>query len=428
MKKVILIAGIVLAGLVSCKKKYDLPPPLDPLPVSGYIKIDSIYSTYIKHYWPKTGAGPSKMYRFNSDVNLECTVTADESSSNIYKTVYVEDATGGLQVKLVESGGLAVGDRIRINLNNVILNDYSSVIQLDSVNLQKNIVKISSGNQVTPTKVTFNQLMNLKSYTTSASSNVLQISPFQSRLVTVDTVEFVAGDKSKPYADAVGKNSLDRTLTNTAGKTIVVHSSGYAGFAAVNTPCGVGKFTAIVSQYNQNIQFIIRDFNEVQLSNSGCPLLVSDFESGNIFADGWTNYRVTGTIDWTAGSYGGKNYAQISNYVAGNNISCETWMISPSLNIDSAVNPHFSFLSAYKYTGAALQVYVSTNYSSGNPNIATWTLLSPNLSSGNFVWTNSGNVSLNAYKSSNTHIAFKYTGSAVDGSTWEIDDIAIFTE
>jgi hypothetical protein len=362
---------------------------------------------------------------------LECTVTADESSSNIYKTVYVEDVTGGLQISLVQSGGLAVGDKIRIDLNNVILNDNNGMIQLDSVNLQKNIVKLSSGNPVTPTKVTFNQLMALKNYTTSANSNTLQLSPFQSRLVTVDTVEFMPGDKNKPYADAMGKNSLDRLLVNTFGKSIAVHSSGYAGFAGENTPCGPGKFSGIVSQYNQTLQFITRDFNEVQLAGNGCPVFVLDFEDGNIYANGWTNYAVnTSSIitNWNVGNHSGKNYVECYNKVGSTNYPADTWYVSPVLDIATATNPHFSFETAINYSGQALEVYVSNNYVSGNPNAASWVQLNPVLSPGNFVWTFSGNISLNLYKTTATRIAFRYQGSSSEGSRIELDNIALFRD
>src|ERR1041385_6004927 len=122
MKKINIIALGLFAGILflsSCKKKFDLPAKQD-IPVSGYITIDSIYKKFI-NYYPMAGPSPAKLFRFSTDINLECTVTADETSGNIYKTVYVEDATGGLQIKLMASGGLYAGDKIRINLNGVVL-------------------------------------------------------------------------------------------------------------------------------------------------------------------------------------------------------------------------------------------------------------------------------------------------------------------
>lgn len=402
----------------SCKKKFDLPPAQAAPAVSGYIKIDSIYKRYADYYL-FTAPPLSNWYKFSGDINLECVVTADETSGNIYKTVFVEDATGALQIKLLNAGGLAVGDKIRINLNGAILNDYGDMVQLDSIDIEKRVVKLSSGNPVTPTKVTFNQLNSFNSYGHSA---------YQSRLVVIDSVEFVAGEKGLLFADAIGKNSIDRILLNSNGDQVIVRSSGYSNFANAVIPCGKGSMTVIAGQYRSDIQLTIRNFNEVKLSNDGCPILVSTFNDGNIFNGGWINYKVSGNVNWTYGSYNGRSYAQISNYSGGGNSACETWFISPSMNLNSAASPRFSFQSAYNFTGPSLEVYVSTNYSSGDPNLATWTLLSPALSGGGYNWVNSGNISLIPYKSSNTRLAFKYTGTSTTGSTWEIDDVAVFGE
>ncbi|MGZ4037420.1 MAG: choice-of-anchor J domain-containing protein, partial [Bacteroidia bacterium] len=65
---------------------------------------------------------------------------------------------------------------------------------------------------------------------------------------------------------------------------------------------------------------------------------------------------------------------------------------------------------------------------SGNPTTATWTTLSPTLSSGSWNWTNSGTVSLASFKSANTRIAFKYSGTSSAGSTWEVDNISVFAD
>lgn len=419
MKKTVycLLLAVLLVS-VSCKKKFDLPPVQNPPAVSGYIKIDSIRKCYVNYYLTP-GPQLTKWYKFTGDVNLECTVTADEESGNIYKTVYVEDATGALQVKLLNAGGLAVGDKIRINLNGAILNDYGNMVQLDSIDIEKRVVKLSAGNSVIPTKVTFNQLLNF---------DVNDHTPFQSRLVVVDSVEFSPGSKNKMFADAIGKYSIDRLLMNSANVAVAVRTSGYSNFASVLTPCGKGTMTLIVSQYNGDLQFTIRDFNEVKLASGGCPIIMADFEQGSIFNGGWTNYNVSGTVNWAAGNYNGRNYAEISNYINFANQPCETWFISPAMNIAGAASPRVSFETAYNFSGPTLEVYVSTNYSSGNPNAATWVNLSPALSGGSYNWVNSGNISLNPYKSANTRIAFKYTGTSTSGSRWELDDVAVFGE
>jgi hypothetical protein len=103
----------------------------------------------------------------------------------------------------------------------------------------------------------------------------------------------------------------------------------------------------------------------------------------------------------------------------------ENWLISPSIDLTPYGAPTLSFDNAKNYSGPALEVLISTNYVSGAPSTGTWTNLSPALSSGAWAWINSGELSLSAYIQSNVHIAFKYTGTASDGSTWEIDNIKI---
>ncbi len=43
-------------------------------------------------------------------------VVGDESSGNIYKNSYVQDSTGAINLRLINPGGLYVGDSIRIYL------------------------------------------------------------------------------------------------------------------------------------------------------------------------------------------------------------------------------------------------------------------------------------------------------------------------
>lgn len=155
-----------------------------------------------------------------------------------------------------------------------------------------------------------------------------------------------------------------------------------------------------------------------------------DFEDQSVTSGGWTTQIVVGSDDWgtdDAGSgQGGTYYGKISNYNGSGNDAAEAWLISPAVDLSGATNPVLTFKSAYNYAGDALEVKVSTDYTgSGAPGTATWTDLSPTLSSGSFSWTPSGNVDLSTYNGQTLYVAFKYTGSASDGSTWEVDDIKV---
>ncbi len=414
-KSILILTTILLFS--SCKKEFD-NPPVKEITSGSFINIANIKAKYSGNI----------NYKFKADSNLYCVVIADELNGNLYKDIYVKDITGALHIKLVSGGGIFIGDSIRINLKGVILNEYNKLIQLDSVDSEKSIVKLASGYNPQPVSMTINQI----------NANTAATNSVQSKLVKIDNVEFLSVDQNQPYADAIGKGSLNRIIKSCNGQTLTVRTSGYSNFASYLTPSGNGSIIGIVSQYNITMQLILRNNNEVVMKGSLCAsgpptpttsgtYLSKNFDDNSITSGGWTSQNVTGAISWTTSSFGGRSFAKISNYVSTTsvNIACESWLISPPISLSTSTNPILSFQNAYKYSGSPLEVYVSTNYNSGLPSSATWVPLTFNLSAGNFVFINSGNISLNNYKNSNTRIAFKYVGSAIDGSTWEIDDILV---
>ena len=412
--KTIVFASLLALASVSCEKEFDTPK-LNPAAASREINIKQIKDKYYSNI----------NYKFKADSSLYCVVIADESTGNLYKDIYVKDVTGALHVKLINSGGLYVGDSIRINIKGCLLNEYNKLIQLDSVNTETQIVKLSSGNVVKPQTLTIAQVLA----NTAATNSV------QSKLIQLEGVEFLTADQNMPYANAAAKLSVNRILKSCDGQTLTVRTSGYASFASATTPTGNGTFVGIASQYGTTMQLILRQTTDAQMSGTLCGIgggtttpgsyLNKDFNDNNLTSGGWTNIRVSGAIDWAVSTFSSQTFAKISNYVSASNLPCETWLISPAINLSNATLPQLTFLNAYKYTGAALEAYISTNYNSGAPNTATWTKLNFTLSSGNYVFVNSGAVNLSAYKSAQVRIGFKYTGSATDGSTWELDDIII---
>jgi hypothetical protein len=88
-------------------------------------------------------------------------------------------------------------------------------------------------------------------------------------------------------------------------------------------------------------------------------------------------------------------------------------------------NEKLAFYTATSYTGPALEVLVSGNYSGqGNPNLATWTPLTATLSSGSWTWTPSGYIDFTGYGDA-IRVAFKYTSTSTEAATWEVDNIMI---
>lgn len=404
VQKYIAVILLASAGITACKKEKDTPPLNN---IGSVFTIDSL-----RHMYQGTAI------TFTEDYNVYGVVTADEADGNLYKNLYVQNGSAGINLRLTTSSRLYIGDSVRIGLKGTILSMYNGMLQLDQVDPAKNIVKQASGVVVQPLDV------NLADINSS----------LQARLIRINDVEFLTEELSQTYADAVNQLSQNRHLTDCSGSTILVRTSGFANYASQKLVHGHGSLVAVVGQFNSDIQIYIRKYSEISMSGTRCtgepPITFKNFEDNSITSGGWSIYNVSGTIDWAtngAGSgHSGSYYGQCSNYVGGSNQACDTWFISPSFSLASAVNPALSFINACNYSGPAMEVKVSSNYTSGDPNAATWTTLTPVLSGGSWSWVNSGNLSLSSLAGqSNVHIAFRYTGTSSSGKTWEIDDVTV---
>ena len=399
--QILFVATLTLLWMSACKKReFDAPPAVD-IPVGNKLTIADLKARYT-----------------NTPVHFENesvfgVVTMDEKSGNIYKNFYMQDGTDAINVRILNSGGIYQGDSIRIYLKGTVLSKYNGAWQLDSVDVDKNIIKQKTNVVIAP------QVVNISQIGTS----------LQSKLIQINDVEFSVCDLTATYADAAGMQSANRTLEDCSGNSLIVRSSGYASFAGTRLAQGKGSIVGILSEYNGTFQLYIRNINEVRLTESRCPgrYLNKNFEDGSITTCDWSQQKVAGNVNWTIGDFGGRSYANISNYVNGVRSACDTWLISPKIDLASSTAPKMSFDNAWKYDGNAIQVYISTNYNSGLPNTAQWTEITSQFqySAGNFAWSPSGQYSLNSYRTNNVHIAFRYSGSTTSGSTWEIDNVLI---
>ena len=146
--------------------------------------------------------------------------------------------------------------------------------------------------------------------------------------------------------------------------------------------------------------------------------------------DGWTFVTVEGNKPWAISEHNGNHYANANGY--GDEVNNEQWCISPAFDLSGRDerNVTLTFMNAMKFNGPALELYISENYDGQDPTTATWEPLEYIASEGNYVWTESGEISLNAYAGSERcNIAFRYISTIEDGAaSWEIDDILIVAD
>lgn len=153
--------------------------------------------------------------------------------------------------------------------------------------------------------------------------------------------------------------------------------------------------------------------------------------------DGFTQFNVLGAQVWGCSFFGrdpanppsgnAPNGVGMNGYANGIDNANEDWLISPSFDLTGTNYPLLSFWSRTAFTGATLQLKVSTDYiGTGDPNLATWTDLNGKFPSEvSDVWALSDNINLSAYKSAHTYFAYVYTSTIDDGARWTLDDILV---
>ena len=91
------------------------------LPSGNIITIADLKSMY-----------PGTDLSISEDYNIYAYVTTEETDGNFYKEAYIQDNSGAIRLRLQASGGLYIGDSIRINLNGKVPKDNPRFIDRDN--------------------------------------------------------------------------------------------------------------------------------------------------------------------------------------------------------------------------------------------------------------------------------------------------------
>lgn len=418
----VLLAGLVGIGSVSCEPEYDTPP-IPSIPEGQLINIDTLWAWY--------AAGGSQS--ITEDYSLYAVVTTDESSGAFYKEAYIQDENRGIRLRFTSSSSLSVGDSIRVYLKGCYLDMYNELVQLDSVDPDNNIIIQANNTTITPINLSIADLGAIETVGTQ------DFYTYQSRFIQLDNVEF--GSTGVTWADAVNQYSVNHNLNDCSGNTVLLRASGYSNYAGDVVPSGNGTFYGIMGVYGVDVQMYARTPDELDMNGLRCGAVVCDpvaavsetfasFTSGSTANDQcWETIATVGSLVWTIDNISGDNLAQASILGTGDS-SNEMWLVSPEITFASS--NVLSFQSAVQnWNHDGLSVYILTNYS-GNPNSATQTLVTgatlAGSGSGNNTLVSSGNINISSFISSgNYRIGFKYNASGVGGqtSTYKVDNVIL---
>ncbi len=446
---------------ISCNKKFDEPPTASQINLESDTSITN-HLISVKELKSKHTMGNLDYITDNYIISV--LVGSSDESGNFYKSLAVQDSTGGITILLDRSGlytDYPVGRRLYIKCKGLYISDYSGyTIQLGAVDntvptnrkltsipsslFDTYIVKGKLGNKLSPKIVTLAQLNAIGGL---ATAKIPLLDTLQSTLIQLNGVGLAATDVGLTYADtSASKNAASRNITDSNGTFgIVLYTTGYANFAGLIPPSGTGTLTGIFIPYyyskNKTYgEIMVRDTSDVKFY-SGVPLFSETFPniknsviitstSNNV----WKNIAEIGGMSYKGYVSGTTRMASISGYVAGGNPSAvKSWMITQAINIPSTtVSPKLTFVSEDGYySGATFEVLVSTDYDSSKvPSKSTWTTLPATIPTGDAKFTKpvaSGSIDLSSYIGRTIYLAWRYTTttSAQGGTGYEFGTVKV---
>lgn len=144
----------------------------------------------------------------------------------------------------------------------------------------------------------------------------------------------------------------------------------------------------------------------------------------------FTTFDVYGDQTWRQASYNNNGYANMNGFANQVYNANEDWLISPAMNGEYATIM-MSFSTAMKFDGEALQVMISSDYDGvSEPSDFTWENITDafDFSTGNYEWTESGEVDIESLTGETFYIAFVYTSTTEAASAWEVDNVLIMAQ
>lgn len=268
----ILYIAILLVA-IACNN-YPIPEPKEPqFALQEGDELITIEQLKMRH---TLGNTPTYIA---DNVYVRGIVTGDDESGNIYKSIYIQDETGGLNLAIDQVNlynFMPKGQEVYIRLQGMFIGDYNNMYQLgDTVtddyyglemsryNWSKEYLTDSLGN-------------SLKHFYCNGWPDVTKIpEPLEissSAEITSDMYGMLVTLKNVTFKDAasglltwsISEQTTNRTATFLKdGTTIIVRTSGYSNFYADYIPTGNGDITGILALFGTTQQFYLRDRNDV---------------------------------------------------------------------------------------------------------------------------------------------------------------------
>lgn len=204
---------------------------------------------------------------------------------------------------------------------------------------------------------------------------------------------------------------------------------------------GISSYIANLSGLSPRTVYYVRAYainsvgisygNEVFFTSYSAPTTIFSEEFSGTLGN-FSTYSFVGDQLWAGTNYG----ATMTGFVGSVYNANEDWLISPAIDLTDRSSAILSFMHTINKGVVANMtsnhtMWISTNYTSGSPSVATWIQIPiPNYPTGSdWTFINSGNISLpsTVLGHSNLRLAFKYLCTTYESATWEIKTLKIIS-
>lgn len=245
----------------------------DPVPSSDTTSITR--NTTIAELKGQFGFGvleiTKDLFPGRDSVIIEGYVISDDKAGNFYKSFYIQDATGGIEIKLGKTtiyNDYKRGQRVVVVCNGLSLGEYGGMTQLGSTYAPNGVMQIGGietdyiinkhiykkGKVLCPVKPDV-----ISSFSKADLGTLVKVENVQFRTLTFEGTPIT-------YADSKGQITRNRDLVHKDTETsalITVRTSGYAAFAGDVLPSENGFIVGVLSVYNGEYQLLLRDTKDV---------------------------------------------------------------------------------------------------------------------------------------------------------------------
>lgn len=221
----------------------------------------------------------NKYAKIEEDIKIKGRIVGNDLAGNIYKQIFVQDATGAIIVGINKaglSGYMAEGQEILIDLKDLYIGGYGGMAQIGSPynggigrmaeSIWMNHFKLS--NDIDPT-----QMKPIEFTTNSVKDESLL-----GKLVVLKNVTLKNADGNQTFITGKRESSTSNYYHQEIDgfpSSVVIRTSSYADFAAMKLPYDTVKkekvacdIIGVASKYNDTWQIMIRKTSDIAAAGS----------------------------------------------------------------------------------------------------------------------------------------------------------------